>query len=331
MNELRRGVCTTPVTRAGSRMARQRDPSRARGIALVLVLWAMTLLTVIASSFAYSSRTETMLSLTQIASSRARLLADAGIERAFYELIKPVTDPTRWKLDGRTHTWEFDGVSVRITVRDETARLDINQAPEELIRGLLKHAGLNDLEVASLSDAIADWRDADDFRRPNGAESRDYEAAGRDYLSANRPFESIDELRLVLGMTPKLFKKLSGSLTVNSSRKGFNSATAPGELLYAIPDVNREAVAEYVTQRDKARSEGRTVAPFEPALAYASMNNAVYNVVALAELEDGSVFIRETSVQLTDFKPGGVTLLTWIEGNRPPSSASGRSESGNRN
>lgn len=333
MSWLPRGDCPSTLTRrrAGAKMTGGCKRSRERGIALVLVLWSVTLLTVIASSFSYSSRTETMLSRTQIAASRARMIADAGIERAFYELIKPVSDPTRWKFDGRTYTWEFDGVSVRITLRDETAKLDINEAPAELIRGLLKHAGLNDLEVASLSDAIADWRDADDFRRPNGAEARDYEAAGRDYIPSNRPFESIEDLRLVLGMTPDLFKKLRGALTVRSSRKGFNSATAPEELLYAIPDVKPEAVAEYVAQREKARSEGRTVAPFDPALGYASMNNAVYNIVALAEIEDGSVFIRETSVQLTDFKPGGVTRLTWIEGERPPSSTLGRSESGERN
>lgn len=302
-----------------------------RGIALVMVLWAVTLLTVIASSFVFSSRTETFLSRTQIASARARLLADAGIERALYELSKPVTDPTRWKVDGRTHIWQVDGAKVNIIIRDETSKLDINLAPDELIRGLLKQAGLKDLEVASLSDAIADWRDADDFKRPNGAESRDYEAAGRDYLPANRPFESVDELRLVLGMTPDLFKKLRDSLTVNSSRKGFNSVTAPDEILYALPDVKREVVAQYVADRAKARTEGRPVSTFDPALAYASLNNAAYNIVAQAEIEDGSVFIRETSVQLPAFKSGKIPQLTWIEADRPPSAESGKGESGERN
>lgn len=332
MNMPYRGYRGRPTALSTGRPLRShgRHP-REKGIALVMVLWAVTLLTVIASSFAFSSRTETLLSRTQIASSRVRLLADAGIERALYELSKPVTDPTRWKFDGRTQVWEFDGAKLSITVRDETAKLDINLAPDELIRGLLKHAGLNDLEVASLSDAIADWRDADDFKRPSGAESRDYEAVGRDYLPANRPFESIDELRLVLGMTPDLFKKLRGSLTVYSSRKGFNSVTAPDEILYALRDVKREVVAQYVADRAKARTEGRPVSAFDPALAHASLNNAAYNIVAQAEIEDGSVFIRETSVQLPAFKSGKIPQLTWIEADRPPSSESGKGESAERN
>jgi general secretion pathway protein K len=309
-------------------MAPMRAVAGARGIALVLVLWAVTLLTVIASSFAFTSRTETLLSRNHVTTVRAQVLADAGIERALYELFKPASDPERWKLDGRTYTWEFDGVAVRIIVRDESAKIDLNQAPEALLKGLLKNSGLNDEEVARLADAIADWRDADDFKRANGAEARDYEAAGRNYKPANGPFETIDELRLVLNMTPELFKKLSGLLTVHSFRAGFNSVSAVPEVLYAIPEVDREAVAQYVAQRERARAENQLVAPFALALPYAAVNNAVYNVVAQAETEDGSVFIRETSVQLTPSRPGQVTYFTWLEADRPPSSAAGGSKSG---
>ncbi len=192
MTGSRRTACGTRARygRAGPNLAPVRD--RARGVALVLVLWAVTLLTVIASSFAFTSRTETLLARNQVASVRAQVLADAGIERGLYELFKPASDAARWNPDGRTYAWTFDGVSVRIIIRDESAKIDLNRAPEALIKGLLKNAGLNDEEVARVADAIADWRDADDFRRPNGAEARDYEAAGRDYKPANAPFETID-------------------------------------------------------------------------------------------------------------------------------------------
>ena len=318
-------------TRARPNFASLRGRARTRGVALVLVLWVVTLLTVIASSFAYTSRTETLLSRNQVASVRAQMLADAGIERALYELSRPASDPARWKADGRTYEWTFEGVTVRIVLRDESARIDLNRAPEVLIKGLLKNAGLNDEGVARLADAIADWRDPDDLRRPNGAEARDYEAAGRNYTPANAAFESIDELRLVLNMTPELFRKLSASLTVNSFRDGFNSISASKEVLNAIPDVNPEAVAQYIAQRERARAENQPVAPFPPALPYASVNNAMYNLVAQAETEDGSVFIRETSVQLTPFMPGSVTHFTWREADRIPASASGESERGERN
>jgi len=328
MNAAARGNCGTH----GASRAHGRRPAalRSRGIALVLVLWTVTLLTVIASSFAFSSRTETLLSRNQVYAARAQVLADAGIERALYELFKPATDATRWKPDGRTYVWEFDGAVVRIVVRDESAKINLNQAPEILIKGLLKNSGLNEEEVARVSDAIADWRDPDDFRRPNGAEARDYEAADRSYRPANAEFESVDELRLVLNMTPELFRKLRGLLTVHSSRTGFNSLSAPPEILYAVPQVNPDAVRQFLAQRERAWAEDQPLAPFLPALPYASMNSAVFNIVARAETEDGSVFIRETSVRLNPGLPGRVTHLTWLEADQAPSSAAAKGENGQR-
>ncbi|MBE0623370.1 MAG: general secretion pathway protein GspK [Burkholderiales bacterium] len=305
-------------------------PLRTRGIALVLVLWTVTLLTIIASSFAFSSRTETLLSRNQVAMARAQVLADAGVERALYELFKPAGDAARWKPDGRIHVWEFDGAVVRIVLRDESARIDLNQGSEALIKGLLKSTGLNEKEVAGLADAIADWIDPDDFRRPNGAEAREYEAAGRSYKPANAGFESVDELRLVLNVTPELFRKLRGLLTVNSSRTGFNSMSAPPEILYAIPEVNPDAVKQYIAQRERAWAENQPLAPFVPALPYASANSAVYNIVARAETADGSVFIRDTSVQLPPAPRGRVRHLTWLEADQPLSPAPGRDEHGRR-
>ena len=323
-------VCTRRATgrRAGLARAAMRDVRRARGIALVLVLWAVTLLTVIASSFAYTSRTETLLARNQATAVRAQVLADAGIERALYELYKPLTDPQRWKTDGRTYPWAFDGVTVRIMIRDESAKINLNRAPEALIQGLLRNAGLNDEEVARLADAIADWRDPDDFRRANGAEARDYEDAGRNYTPANGAFETIDDLRLVLNMTPEVYKKISGSLTVHSARTGFNSLTAAPEVLYAIPEVNRDAVAQYIAQRERARKEGQPLVPFAPALPYSSVNNAVYNIVAEAETEDGSAFAREASVQL--IPPAQVVRLSWREADRAPPPVPAENTSGER-
>lgn len=327
---------TAPRRTAPSRRVHMRpafaspgNAARARGVALVLVLWAVTLLTVIASSFAYTSRTETLLSRNQVASVRAQALADAGIERALYELFKPASDPQRWKPDGKISVWTFDGASVRIMVRDESAKIDINRAPESLIQGLLKNSGLDDEQAARLTDEIADWRDADDFRRPNGAEARDYEDAGRDYAPANAAFETIDELRLVLHMTPEVFNKIGGLLSVHSARAGFNSLSAPVEVLYAIPGVSRDAVVQYVAQRERARAENQPLAPFAPALPYTAVNNAVYNIVAEAETEDGSVFVRETSVQL--IPPGQVTRFTWREADRLPPSVPAANASGERN
>ena len=68
-----------------------------------------------------------------------------------------------------------------------------------------------------------DWRDADDLKRPNGAEEPEYRAAGLDYKPANAPFQAIEELQLVLGMRPDIYRRLAPSITVFSRSPGVNA------------------------------------------------------------------------------------------------------------
>lgn len=285
-----------------------------RGVALVLVLWTLTLLTVIASSFAFVSRTETLLARNQVAAVQARVLADAGIERALYEMYKPMTNAERWKLDGRVYVWNFEGVPVHVFVRDESAKIDINTALDPLLKGLLKNAGLKDEQVERLFDAIADWRDPDDYTRANGAEAREYEAAGRKYKPANAPFETLEELRLVLGITPELFERLRPSVTVYSSQTGLNSVSASPDVIRAIPGVEAKAVDEYLAQRAKAWAENQVVAPFVGALPYQPERLFPrYEIFAQARLADGTTFARQSTVWLAPPMPRPVNHYTWAE------------------
>jgi general secretion pathway protein K len=160
------------------------------GIALVLVLWATTLLTVIAASFAFSMRTDTLLAQNLAASARAQALADAGVQRALYEMFKPIADLQRWKGDGVPHQWEFGGGKLSIMVLDVSGKIDLNSASDDLLKGMLKSVGLTDEESNILLDAIVDWRDGDDLPRPKGAEVAEYKAAGLKYRPSNAPFDT---------------------------------------------------------------------------------------------------------------------------------------------
>jgi len=55
---------------------------------------------------------------------------------------------------------------------DESGKIDLNAVPDALLNSLLQTAGQVDADTASrLVDVIGDWKDADDFRRANGAEA----------------------------------------------------------------------------------------------------------------------------------------------------------------
>ncbi len=289
------------------------------GIALVLVLWATTLLTVIAASFAFSMRTDTLLAQNLAASARAQALADAGVQRALYEMFKPIADLQRWKGDGVPHQWEFGGGKLSIMVLDVSGKIDLNSASDDLLKGLLKSVGLTVEESIVLLDAIVDWRDGDDLPRPKGAEVAEYKAAGLKYRPSNAPFETVNELQRVLGMTPDLYANLADALTVDSHQAGINAAIAPRKVLLALPGANAALVDAYLIARQEALVKNLPPPPFAPAAAaVAGDDGSVYSVRAEAALPDGTVFIRETVVKVDQGAVRKFVFFSWKEGEATP-------------
>jgi len=204
------------------------------GIALVLALWLTVLLTVIASGFAFSMRSEALATRNAVSLAQARAIADGAVERTAFELMRPRVADT-WTFDGQAHRWtEGDATVVAVAV-DEAAKIDINAAPDLLLKNMLMNiGGLEEPSAAALVDAIVDWRDPDDLRRPNGAELPEYRAANSKYVPANAPFETIGEAARVLGMTPAVFRRIAAVITVYSRQPGVNAATAARDLLEEI-------------------------------------------------------------------------------------------------
>jgi general secretion pathway protein K len=285
----------------------------------VLVLWATTLLTVIAASFAFSMRTDTLLAQNLAASARAQALADAGVQRALYEMFKPIADLQRWKGDGVPHQWEFGGGKLSIMVLDVSGKIDLNSASDDLLKGMLKSVGLTDEESNILLDAIVDWRDGDDLPRPKGAEVAEYKAAGLKYRPSNAPFETVNELQRVLGMTPDLYANLADALTVDSHQAGINAAIAPRKVLLALPGATVALVDAYLIARQEALVKNLPPPPFAPAAAaVAGDDGSVYSVRAEAALPDGTVFIREAVVKIDQGAVRKFVFFSWKEGEATP-------------
>lgn len=288
---------------------------RASGVALVIVLWIVTLLTVIASSFLYAMRTDTKVVSNEMSRARANAAAEAAVHRAVFELYKPPSLTDRWQSDGATHEWRYQDATVTVSLTDESAKIDINAASEQLMRSLLLSQGLNEEEAAGLTDAMADWRDADPLKRARGAEESEYAAAGRKYKPANAPFQTIEELKLVLGMTPDLYQRLEPLITTYSRQPGINSQIASRDVLRAIPGATDQLVDAYLQQRELARTSRTFVPPFQPALPFqAGGSGFVVGIRAMATLDDGTVFIRD-AVSLRAANPKRpVVFLRWQEG-----------------
>ena len=285
-----------------------------RGVALILVLWVTVLLTVIAGSFAFAMRTDMQVVRNSVAIARAEAAATGGIHRALLELFKSPTDPDRWQADGQEHAITLGGMKVAVSALDESGKIDINAGAIELLKGLFLSAGLNDEEAAQLLDAVQDWRDSDNLRRPNGAEESEYRAAGLKYKPANAPFQTIEELQLVLGMKPEIYHRIAGIITVYARQPGINAAIASRAALLAVPGTTVEQVDNYMAQREAARAAKQPVPLFPPAVRFAGVSyNLAFSLRAEARLEDGTVFVREAVVQILPDPKRPYTFLAWKE------------------
>ena len=312
----------SPMRRASTVMSKMRRAMKfckQQGVAMIIVLWIITLLSVIAISFIQTMRTEVNVVGNSLGRVKAEVLADAALDRAIYELSKPPNIEGRWNADGSTRDWAYRDLIANITMQDESGRIDINRASDALLRGLMLSQGLLEEDALKLVDAIADWRDADVQKRLRGAEATDYAAAGLDYTPANALFQSVEELKRVLGMTPELYARLQPLITIYSSQPGFNEQIARREVLRALPNVSDEQIDEYLTRRDLARALRQPIPAF-PQNVFRSLSNNFTPVRIRIETRhpddqvEATRFLREVVVRRYTDPKRPYAFLSWKEG-----------------
>jgi general secretion pathway protein K len=289
-----------------------------QGIALVIVLWMLVLLTVIANNMVFSSRTEVLAAANMTTRSRAEAAADAGVFMAIQQLASALapqsgttTDVSRLKADALTRSWQFQDALLTITIIDESGKIDINTAPQPLLLGLFIALGVEQTVADSLADAVIDWRDPDDLRQLHGAEKDDYAAAGLNYGPANASFDAIEELRQVMGMSDSLFARLESLITVNSRQVGVNTAFAPREVLLALPGTTPEQVDLFIEQRRMLLEQGLPAPPFGVGQGLAAATAGAYSIQVDVLMGDNVRFSRQAVARLTGNPKDPVAILAW--------------------
>lgn len=282
------------------------------GIALVIVLWAVALLSAIAGSLAFVTRTEAQATSNFYQLAQAEALADAGVYKAIFEMTRRGTSDTggRWRADGLRRLWRFEGALLAITITDESGKIDLNYASRPLLTSLFASAGSS--VPAALADAVIDWRDADNMRSRLGAEKEDYLSAGRRSGPANAPFAAIEELCLVLGVTNDLYQKIAPAITVHGRQPGLNAAVATREALLAIPGATPDIVDSYLARRQNSLAQGHPPPPFP--IAYDFPGTAVDNTFSIlveTSFNDKMRIIREAVVRLEGGGKHLPAILAW--------------------
>ncbi len=238
-------------------------PSNNRGIALIMVLWVLTLLSVMALEFAYAMRTEVDICGNYKDELKGYFLARAGVERASLEIVRYVKAQGKplgesqlilWNPDGSHHKVAMKDGEFVVAIEDEAGKIDRNGASEDDLRNLFTELGVSAEVTAVLVDSILDWRDKDDVNRLNGAENEYYRALPVPYDCKDGDFDAVEEIVLVRGVTPDIYGKLEDRVTMYAKGR-INVNTASPESLKSVVMDDTLAKSLLEERKDKPFSQ----------------------------------------------------------------------------
>lgn len=290
----------------------------------MLVIWVLALFMVLALSLSYATKIEISATLAFRDAAEERFLAEGAMERAFVEILLRKTVPVTaveeekpWRVDGTAYRVDGERGHALVKITSEAGKIDINKAPELVLKNLIIAMGVQGDDVDIIVDSIQDWRDADDLHRMRGAEDSYYMSLQVPYKAKNADFESIEELLLVRGVTMELLygtaskKGLADFITVYAENGKINVSAAPREALMGLPGMTAE-VADMVLQFRQAR-EIKTVQEFREIVGDLFTPMSPYIMAG-----EGGVFTVEAIGRKTENKGGtGMKAVVSFSGTRP--------------
>lgn len=331
MTEIRVASCPTTRPRVAE-----------AGIALIVVMWAITFLVLVALVFSNSVQIETREAIYHKEAAQASALARGGIEAAILEVAyTPAGEPQgsqlwTWKNGQREGTLRFQAGNAKVWIVDESGKLDLNFASREQLSRLFEARGLESIAAARLAAAVVHWRGflpADD---PEAKALDDYyNLAG--YPPTHAPFTSVEQVLLVRGMTRELFygtvevtergairpKYGAGlDLTIFSRLAQVNVNYASEPVLLSVPGVTLDLADAIVEER--SHGPFRSVGDMSDRLALAlpdeslpfltTAESKTYSLISEGELEGSRVRRRVRAV--VQVAPQGTAqhrILAWYD------------------
>ena len=245
------------------------------GLALIMVLWILTVLSVIALSFTFMARTEVYSTIAFRDGIEKKLIAEAGIERGIMELfyrsanknqVSAIEGSEVIRIDGRQNEGEIAEDKYSFSIADESGKININALTDAngiILNNLMVNVGIPGETANIIMDSVLDWKDEDNLRRLNGAEDSYYESLPVPYKAKNGNFDTLEELLLVRGVTPEILfgdgshPGLINFLTVYPKGSAINLNAASKEVIAALPNMTSSMADKIVEFRESAELRGQ--------------------------------------------------------------------------
>jgi general secretion pathway protein K len=257
-----------------------------------MVIWLSGLLATFAISVTLSVRSHALYARNAISEIRAKAIADGLVQLTALQAVDEDSAPP---ADGRWRAciWP-DGAQAWVAIQDQSGLVDLNTASPRLMMALFEGLGLPTVAAEDLVAAMRDFRDADSMSDFGRGEPEVY--PGRDFGPKNAPFEAVEEMDQLPGMTPALFAALRNLTTIHTQQTGIYFAAAPERLLQVL-GLSRTSVAGL---------------PFS-----APRSSNVSSITVAVQIDDGTRFVRRATIERTDRPLRPFVVLSWDDDSWP--------------
>jgi len=278
------------------------------GFIVVAVLWilaALATLTTIFSMYVINTATAFTVHDERL---QAEGLARAAIELSAYQVAASTPAP----LSSGSFAFRIGNAGVNAEFVAETARIDLNSAPQELLAGLFATLGAQRSQADYYADRILGWRSAPAQENPE-AESGLYRAAGLTYGPRGAPFQHAGELSLVLGVPDVLIERASPFLTVYSGQPQINIFNAAPQAVAALPGMDPQRLQAVLVQRQAAQQNAQgLLAMLGSAQTLANTQGSKsLRVTARIAFDSGQRMTTEAVIFMLDSGTEPYRILTW--------------------
>jgi general secretion pathway protein K len=204
--------------------------------------------------------------------------------------------------------------NARVTTdfNSESARIDLNSAPKELLAGLFTALGAAPNDAQAYADRIIAWRSPPTAGATDN-EASIYRAAGVIYAPRGNQFPHTAELGLVLGIPEVMVERALPFLTVYSGRPQINILDAAPQVVAALPGMAPQRLQAVLAARDAAPLDAQAlVASLGAAQELATtQGNKSVRVTARIAFDSGQRMTTEAVIFLTDNGTEPYRILTW--------------------
>jgi general secretion pathway protein K len=237
-----------------------------QGAILAVVLWFVTLMTLLVVSLGRDVRSNVDLARLEISRLQTSSILDSAVEIAAARVLAAGDKaPAIW--DGSAQNVNFGGASVELRITDASGLVDIARAEPDLLQALADRALGAGANSNALVEAILERR-----------------AKGENKTTAEVPFQSVDEVYELASGDLRLVDKLMPLIGLYSKNGKINVTSSPQTVIESTPGISTTDIDQIQSLRRRGDA------------GISALRDIVARYSKYLSVEPGNVFLIEARI-----------------------------------